>query len=109
MQVLNPARFGRERYDRAPHASSSLQREEAFLLPPPPLRKIPTRGRDSRPRPRRIPHVPSDIVRGLKCRLCGKAYPAEPLNFCTDDFGPLEVDYDYAAIAEGLSRAKIEL
>ena len=49
-----------------------------------------------------------DFVRGLKCRLCGKAYPKEPLNFCTDDFGPLEVDYDYAAIGKALSRSKIE-
>ncbi len=51
----------------------------------------------------------SDFVRGLKCRICGKAYPKKPLNFCTDDFGPLEVDYDYDAIAEAISRAKIEL
>ena len=48
------------------------------------------------------------FVRGLKCRVCGKHYPAEPINFCTDDFGPLEVDYDYEAIAESLSREKIE-
>jgi threonine synthase len=47
-------------------------------------------------------------VRGLKCRLCGKAYPQEPLNFCTEDFGPLEVDYDYEAIKAALSRAKVE-
>jgi threonine synthase len=53
--------------------------------------------------------VPTDYVRGLKCRLCGKAYAKEPLNFCTEDFGPLEVDYDYDAAAEVLSRAKIEL
>lgn len=51
----------------------------------------------------------SDAVRGLKCRLCGKTYAKEPLNFCTDDFGPLEVDYDYDAVRETLSRAKIEL
>jgi threonine synthase len=51
----------------------------------------------------------NDFVRGLKCRLCGKLYPKEPLNFCTEDFGPLEVDYDYAAIAETVSRSKIEL
>jgi threonine synthase len=51
----------------------------------------------------------SDFVRGLKCRLCGKTYPREPLNFCTEDFGPLEVDYDYEVIAEALNRAKIEL
>ena len=50
----------------------------------------------------------ADLVRGLKCRLCGKAYPSEPLNFCTDDFGPLEVDYDYDAVAETLTRAKVE-
>jgi threonine synthase len=48
-------------------------------------------------------------VRGLKCRLCGQAYPVAALNFCTEDFGPLEVDYDYQAIAESVSRSKIEL
>ena len=51
----------------------------------------------------------ADFVRGLKCRLCGKAYPKEPLNFCTEDFGPLEVDYDYDAISEAVSHSKIEL
>jgi threonine synthase len=51
----------------------------------------------------------TDAVRGLKCRLCGKSYPKEPLNFCTEDFGPLEVDYDYDAVRETLSRDKIEL
>ena len=35
----------------------------------------------------------SDFVRGLKCRLCGQTYPKEPLNFCTEDFGPLEVGH----------------
>src|SRR4029077_1557804 len=51
----------------------------------------------------------TDFVRGLKCRLCGKTYPNEALNFCTEDFGPLEVDYDYDAIKEALPRHKIEL
>src|SRR3989441_4069169 len=51
----------------------------------------------------------SEFVRGLKCRLCGKCYAKEPLNFCTEDFGPLEVDYDYEAIREAISRTKIEL
>src|SRR3989442_11972645 len=51
----------------------------------------------------------ADFVRGLKCRLCGKTYGREALNFCTEDFGPLEVDYDYDAIAESLTRAKIEM
>jgi threonine synthase len=49
------------------------------------------------------------FARSLKCRLCGKTYPKQALNFCTEDFGPLEVDYDYEAISEGLSRSKIEL
>jgi threonine synthase len=49
----------------------------------------------------------SDFVRGLKCRLCGKIYPKQALNFCTDDFGPLEVDYDYDLIREAISREKI--
>ncbi len=48
------------------------------------------------------------FARGLKCRLCGKTYPQQALNFCTDDFGPLEVDYDYDAIGAVLNRAKIE-
>jgi len=52
--------------------------------------------------------VTADFVRGLKCRACGKSYPKQPLNFCTEDFGPLEVEYDYAAIAKVLDRAKIE-
>lgn len=46
----------------------------------------------------------SELVRGLKCRLCGKTYPKEALNFCTEDFGPLEVDYDYEAVARAVSR-----
>ena len=46
--------------------------------------------------------MPSEYIRGLKCRLCGQSYPVEPLNFCTEDFGPLEVDYDYQAMARAL-------
>ena len=44
---------------------------------------------------------------GLRCRLCGKLYPAQALNFCKDDFGPLEVEYDYSAIKAAVSREKI--
>jgi len=51
--------------------------------------------------------VSEDFVLGLKCRLCGKLYPKEALNFCTDDFGPLEVEYDYDAVAATLNRAAI--
>src|SRR5439155_7945566 len=51
----------------------------------------------------------TQFAHGLKCRLCGQNYPLQALNFCTEDFGPLEVDYDYDAIAEAVSRPKIEL
>ena len=49
-----------------------------------------------------------ETVSGLKCRLCGKLYAKEALNFCTDDFGPLEVVYDYAEVAKTMTRAAIE-
>ena len=49
----------------------------------------------------------AETVLGLKCRLCGKQYPKEALNFCTDDFGPLEVTYDYDEVARTFSRAAI--
>jgi len=47
-------------------------------------------------------------VVGLRCRECGRAYPAEALHVCEDCFGPLEVAYDYVAIGRALSRAVIE-
>jgi threonine synthase len=51
--------------------------------------------------------VSEETASGLKCRLCGKTYPKEALNFCTEDFGPLEVTYDYEAVARTLGRASI--
>ena len=50
----------------------------------------------------------TEFVHGLKCRVCGKTYAKEALNFCTEDFGPLEVDYDYEAIGRTVSRPRIE-
>ena len=52
--------------------------------------------------------VSRELVIGLKCRLCGKQYPKEALNFCTDDFGPLEVAYDYDEVARTMTRQAIE-
>jgi threonine synthase len=52
--------------------------------------------------------VAAATVLGLRCRLCGKHYPKEALNFCTDDFGPLEVAYDYDEVARTLTRKAIE-
>lgn len=59
--------------------------------------------------PRGCPPVssPSELVLGLKCRLCGKLYGKEALNFCTDDFGPLEVVYDYDAVAQTFTKDAI--
>ena len=48
------------------------------------------------------------FVRGLKCRLCGKLSPISASNFCEDDFGPVEVDYDYDALTHAVSKSKIE-
>lgn len=52
--------------------------------------------------------VAGELVGGLKCRLCGKVYPKEALNFCTEDFGPLEVTYRYDLAAETFTRRAIE-
>jgi threonine synthase len=43
----------------------------------------------------------------LKCRECGRLYPAEALHVCEYCFGPLEADYDYEAIRANVSREKI--
>ncbi len=52
--------------------------------------------------------MPTQFLQGLVCRVCGKAFGAQPINFCTDDFGPLEVAYDYAAIRSTLSRDEVQ-
>ena len=46
-------------------------------------------------------------VSALRCRSCGREYPVEPLNVCEFCFGPLEVVYDYDAIARVISRERI--
>jgi threonine synthase len=51
---------------------------------------------------------PLDRVKGLKCRECGRGYPSSPIHVCEFCFGPLEVDYDDAAIRARVSRARIE-
>jgi threonine synthase len=47
------------------------------------------------------------FVQGLRCRECARIYPAEALHVCDFCFGPLEVTYDYEAIADSISREKI--
>jgi threonine synthase len=48
-----------------------------------------------------------DHVTGLRCRECGRSFPAEALHVCDFCFGPLEVVYDYDAIAATVSRERI--
>jgi threonine synthase len=48
------------------------------------------------------------FVEGLRCRECGRGYPAEALHVCEWCFGPLEVAYDYDAIRASVSRESIE-
>jgi threonine synthase len=43
-------------------------------------------------------------VRGLVCRECARNYPSGPLHVCEFCFGPLEIAYDYGALAHALSR-----
>lgn len=46
-------------------------------------------------------------ARALRCRKCGQEYPLQPLNLCDFCLSPLEVTYDYKAMAEALSREKL--
>ncbi len=47
------------------------------------------------------------FVQGLVCRECHRAYPAEALHVCDYCFGPLEVAYDYDAIAARVTKERI--
>jgi threonine synthase len=50
---------------------------------------------------------PLNRVKGLKCRECGRGYPASPIHVCEFCFGPLEVDYDHEVMRARVSRARI--
>ncbi len=47
------------------------------------------------------------FANALRCKECGKLYPVQALHVCEFCFGPLEVDYDYEAIASSVSRESI--
>ena len=47
-------------------------------------------------------------VKGLKCRECGRGYPASPTHVCELCFGPLEVDYDIESLRARVTRARVE-
>lgn len=46
-------------------------------------------------------------IKGLKCKECGKTYPAAALHVCEFCFGPLEVSYNYDFIKAKISKEKI--
>lgn len=48
------------------------------------------------------------FVTGMKCRECAKDYDVGAYNVCEYCFGPLEIQYDYDAIAKTLTREKIQ-
>ena len=47
------------------------------------------------------------FCRALRCRECGREYPLHPIFSCEFCFGPLEVVYDYEAMAKKVSRKSI--
>jgi threonine synthase len=49
----------------------------------------------------------ADCVRALRCRECAHEYEIAPIHVCEWCFGPLEVAYDYDAIASVISRESI--
>jgi threonine synthase len=52
--------------------------------------------------------VAAPRVTGLRCRACAHEQPATATHLCELCFGPLEVAYDYDAIARLVSRESIE-
>ena len=47
------------------------------------------------------------FVQGLTCRECARPYPATALHVCEYCFGPLEVSYDYEAVARVMTPERI--
>jgi len=48
------------------------------------------------------------FVRSLQCKECGTEYPIEPRTVCDNDFGPVEVAFDYAQMRGKVTRESIE-
>ncbi len=47
-------------------------------------------------------------VKSLQCKECQSEYELKPLTVCDNDFGPLEVAYDYEAMKGKVTRESIE-
>ncbi len=48
------------------------------------------------------------LFKGLICKECGARYEPEPIHVCEQCFGPLEIEYDYDAIAPRIDRHIIQ-
>ena len=48
------------------------------------------------------------FIKGLRCRECGREFPAKAIFVCEYCFGSLEVDYDYERIHSRLTRQLIQ-
>lgn len=48
------------------------------------------------------------FAKALRCRKCGKEYPLKPLSMCEFCLNPLEVIYDYKAMAKVISRETLD-
>lgn len=48
------------------------------------------------------------FAKNLRCKECGRVYPLQPVHVCEFCFGPLEVYYDYDALARTVTRRRIE-
>src|SRR3972149_4845412 len=46
-------------------------------------------------------------LNGLRCRECGRRYPAAPVHVCEFCFGPVEVDYRYDVLKGVVTRESI--
>ncbi|MDP2931387.1 MAG: threonine synthase [Chloroflexota bacterium] len=46
-------------------------------------------------------------ARALRCRKCGQEYPVQPMSVCEFCLSPLEVVYDYKAMAKTVNRDKV--
>ncbi len=46
-------------------------------------------------------------ARALRCRKCGQEYPLKAMSLCEFCLSPLEVTYDYQAMAKAVTREKI--
>lgn len=47
------------------------------------------------------------FAKALRCRKCGQEYPLQPMNLCEFCFSPLEINYDYKAMAKAVTREKL--